>query len=131
MKFEEYLDTLPKNVLSGEDVQLPEKTFREIFKFAALGKEDTFYHLGCHDEKGIEIANKEFNVNNLVLVGAPSSEDKARKLKLSDTYNLYNEQEQNEYQGNHPITLGGVTIAERHHNKKTEHLRLMEKAEQG
>ena len=66
MKFEEYLDTLPKNVLSGEDVQLPEKTFREIFKFAALGKEDTFYHLGCHDEKGIEIANKEFNVKKAV-----------------------------------------------------------------
>ena len=66
MKFEEYLDTLPKNVLSGEDVQLPEKTFREIFKFAALGKEDTFYHLGCHDEKGIEIANKEFNVKKAI-----------------------------------------------------------------
>jgi len=66
LKFEEYLDTLPKNVLSGEDVQLPEKTFREIFKFAALGKEDTFYHLGCHDEKGIEIANKEFNVKKAV-----------------------------------------------------------------
>ena len=66
MKFEEYLDTLPKNVLSGEDVQLPEKTFREIFKFVALGKEDTFYHLGCHDEKGIEIANKEFNVKKAV-----------------------------------------------------------------
>ena len=57
MKFEEYLDTLPKNVLSGEDVQLPEKTFRDIFKFVALGKDDIFYHLGCHDEKGIEIAN--------------------------------------------------------------------------
>jgi hypothetical protein len=66
LKFEEYLDTLPKNVLSGEDVQLPEKTFREIFKFAALGKEDTFYHLGCHDEKGIEIANKEFNVKKAI-----------------------------------------------------------------
>ena len=33
MKFEEYLETLPKNLLSGEDVQLPEKSFREIFKF--------------------------------------------------------------------------------------------------
>ena len=62
MKFEEYLDTLPKNVLSGEDVQLSEKTFREIFKFADLGKDDVFYHLGCHDEKGLEIANKEFKV---------------------------------------------------------------------
>ena len=77
MKFEEYLDTLPKNVLSGEDVQLPEKTFREIFKFAALGKEDTFYHLGCHDEKGIEIANKEFNVKKAI--GIDNNLEKIKK----------------------------------------------------
>lgn len=66
MKFEEYLDTLPKNVLSGEDVQLSEKTFREIFKFVDLGKDDVFYHLGCHDEKGLEIANKEFKVKKAI-----------------------------------------------------------------
>ena len=56
MKFEEYLETLPKNLLSGEDVQLPEKSFREIFKFSNLGKDDIFFHLGCNNEKGIEIA---------------------------------------------------------------------------
>lgn len=66
MKFEEYLDTLPKNVLSGEDVQLSEKTFREIFKFVDLGKDDVFYHLGCHDEKGLEIANKEFKIKKAI-----------------------------------------------------------------
>ena len=66
MKFEEYLDTLPKNVLSGEDVQLSEKTFREIFKFVDLGKDDIFYHLGCHDEKGLEIANKEFKIKKAI-----------------------------------------------------------------
>ena len=36
MKIEEYLETLPENLLSGEDVQLPEKSFREIFKFVNL-----------------------------------------------------------------------------------------------
>jgi len=66
LKFEEYLDTLPKNVLSGEDVQLSEKTFREIFKFVDLGKDDVFYHLGCHDEKGLEIANKEFKIKKAI-----------------------------------------------------------------
>lgn len=44
MKIEEYLETLPNNVLSGEDVQLPERSFREIFRFVGLGKEDIFYH---------------------------------------------------------------------------------------
>ena len=66
MKFEEYLETLPKNVLSGEDVQLPEKTFREIFKFVDLGKDDVFYHLGCHDERGLQIAKEEFKVKTAI-----------------------------------------------------------------
>ena len=66
MKFEEYLETLPKNLLSGEDVQLPEKSFREIFKFSNLGKDDVFFHLGCNNEKGIEIAVNEFNVKKAI-----------------------------------------------------------------
>ena len=66
LKIEEFLETLPENVLSGEDVQLPEKSFREIFKFVDLGKNDIFYHLGCVDERGIEIAINEFNVKKAV-----------------------------------------------------------------
>ncbi|KFM18937.1 tRNA -methyltransferase protein [Marine Group I thaumarchaeote SCGC AAA799-P11] len=66
MKIDEYLETLPENLLSGEDVQLPEKSLREIFKFVELGKEDIFYHLGCGNEKGIEIAKKEFQVEKAV-----------------------------------------------------------------
>ena len=66
MKFEEYLKTLPKNLLSGEDVQLPEKSFRDIFKFLNLGKNDIFFHLGCSNEKGIEIAINEFKVKKAI-----------------------------------------------------------------
>jgi hypothetical protein len=66
LKFEEYLETLPKNLLSGEDVQLPEKSFREIFKFSNLGKDDIFFHLGCNNEKGIEIAINEFKVKKAI-----------------------------------------------------------------
>ncbi len=66
MKIEEYLETLPKNLLSGEDVQLPEKSFREIFKFLNLGKDDIFFHLGCNNEKGIEIAINEFKVTKAI-----------------------------------------------------------------
>jgi len=40
LKIEEYLETLPENLLSGEDVQLPEKSFREIFKFVDLIKDE-------------------------------------------------------------------------------------------
>ena len=66
MKIEEYLETLPKNLLSGEDVQLPEKSLRDIFKFLNLGKEDIFFHLGCNNEKGVEIAINEFKVTKAV-----------------------------------------------------------------
>ena len=66
MKIEEYLQTLPKNLLSGEDVQLPEKTLKEIFKFSNLGKDDIFFHLGCNNEKGVEIAIKEFKVKKAI-----------------------------------------------------------------
>ena len=66
MKIEEYLQTLPKNLLSGEDVQLPEKSLKEIFKFSNLGKNDIFFHLGCNNEKGIEIAINEFKVKKAI-----------------------------------------------------------------
>jgi len=66
LKIEEYLETLPKNLLSGEDVQLPEKSLREIFKFSNLGKDDIFFHLGCNNEKGIEIAINEFKVKKAI-----------------------------------------------------------------
>ena len=66
LKIEEYLETLPKNLLSGEDVQLPEKSLRDIFKFLNLGKDDIFFHLGCNNEKGVEIAINEFKVTKAV-----------------------------------------------------------------
>ena len=62
MKIEEFLESLPQNIVSGDDVQLPDKSFREIFNFVDLGKDDVFYHLGCGTGKGVEIAVREFHV---------------------------------------------------------------------
>ncbi len=62
MKIEEYLESLPQNIVSGEDVQLPDNSFREIFNFVNLGKDDIFYHLGCGNGKGVDMALKEFHV---------------------------------------------------------------------
>lgn len=66
MKLEEYLETLPSSILSGNDVQLPEHSFREIFEFANLSKDDVFYHLGCGDGKGLAIALEEFGVRKAI-----------------------------------------------------------------
>lgn len=79
MKIEEYLETLPENILSGEDVQLSEKSFREIFQFANLGESDIFYHLGCTNEKGIEIAINEFKVKKAV--GIDNNFEKIQQAK--------------------------------------------------
>jgi len=66
MKLEEYLETLPSSILSGNDVQLPEHSFREIFEFANLSKDDVFYHLGCGNGKGLAIALEEFGVRKAI-----------------------------------------------------------------
>ena len=79
MKIEEYLEKLPNNVLSGEDVQLSDKSFREIFNFINLNEKDVFYHLGCGDEKGIEIAINEFKVKKAV--GVDNNQKKIEKAK--------------------------------------------------
>ena len=74
MKIEEYLKTLPESILSGQDVQLPKETFREIFKFVSLGKDDIFYHLGCGDGTGLVIAKEEFGAKKVI--GIDNSEEK-------------------------------------------------------
>jgi len=79
LKIEEFLETLPENLLSGEDVQLPKKSFREIFKFADVGKNDIFYHLGCGNEIGIEIAINEFKVKKAV--GIDNNPKKIQRAK--------------------------------------------------
>ena len=79
MKIEEYLKSLPANIVSGEDVQLPDKSFREIFNFLNLGKNDIFYHLGCGDGKGIALSLKEYNVKKAV--GIDNNPDKIKQAK--------------------------------------------------
>tara|TARA_B100000029_G_scaffold404620_1_gene404703 strand:+ start:651 stop:1421 length:771 start_codon:yes stop_codon:yes gene_type:complete len=66
LKIEEYLTSLPESILSGEDVQLPEQAFREIFKFANLRNDDVFYHLGCGNGRGLVIAKEEFNAKKII-----------------------------------------------------------------
>ncbi len=74
MRIEEYLETLPENLLSGEDVQLPKKSLQEIFRFVELGENDVFYHLGCGDGTGVRIAKQEFNAKKAV--GIDSNREK-------------------------------------------------------
>lgn len=83
MKIEEYLKSLPQEIISGEDVQLPENSFRDIFEFADLNDNDVFYHLGCGDGRGVEIAFKEFNVKKAV--GIDIDKNKIEKAKKQNS----------------------------------------------
>ncbi len=56
MKIEEYLSSLPPDIMSGEDVQLPDHSIREIFNLVKPGKKDVFFHLGCGSGNGLAIA---------------------------------------------------------------------------
>lgn len=66
---------------------------------------------------------KTHQINNIVLVGSPSSRGEI-KLGLSDAYDNVRQQDTG-------VFLGGVTIAERHAKKLDEHQRLLNKAKQG
>jgi SAM-dependent methyltransferase len=58
VKIEEYLASLPPSIMSGEDVQLPDNSIREILNVVKLGKQDVFFHLGCGSGNSLGIAAK-------------------------------------------------------------------------
>ncbi len=90
MKIEEYIKSLPGNIISGDDVQLPDDSFRKIFEFLELDENDIFYHLGCGEGKGIFLARNEFHVKKAV--GIDKSKNmvrKAKKTKISTKENYY------------------------------------------
>ena len=74
MKIEDYLSSLPSSIISGEDVELSDKTLREIFSFAELSENDIFYHLGCGSGNSIVISLQEFNVKKAI--GIDNNKDK-------------------------------------------------------
>lgn len=95
MKLEDYLSSLPNGIISGEDVQLPDRSFRQIFEFANLGRDDVFYHLGCGNGRGIEIALEEFRVKKAIGIDIDRKKiDIAKNLlqeKKFDNYEILNE----------------------------------------
>ena len=79
VKIEEYIKSLPSDIISGNNVQLPEYSIRKIFEFLNLGENDVFYHLGCGDGEGIKIALQEFHVKNAT--GVDNDKEKIQRAK--------------------------------------------------
>ena len=84
MKIEEYLNTLPKSIITGEDVNLQDDALREIFEFASLGKNDVFYHLGCGNGHGLSIALEEFGIKKAVGIDNNNEKILAAKKMLEN-----------------------------------------------
>ena len=66
MRIEEFLGSLPKSIMTGDDVELQDQTLREIFEFAQVGRDDVLYHLGCGSGRGLAIALEEFSAGRAV-----------------------------------------------------------------
>ena len=74
-------------------------------------------------EEWLEETTETYHQNNIVLVGAPSSEGDY-KFSLNDAYQSLEESHKS-------IALGGVCIAERHQKKGDEHERMVTKQKEG
>lgn len=80
MRLEDYIATLPGGVVSGEEVQLPERSLREMLDLAGTGAGDTVYHLGCGDGRGLAMAVSEFGAAGAVGIDSdPEMAARARR----------------------------------------------------
>ena len=87
MKIEEYIKSLPSDIISGNEVELQEDSLRKIFKFLNLDENDVFYHLGCGEGGGIKIALQEFHVKNAI--GVDNNKEKIQQaIKLVEKNHL-------------------------------------------
>lgn len=84
MKLEEYLQSLPQKIISGDNVQLPKHSFLDIFEFVGLNEDDVFYHLGCGDGTGIFIAEEDFHVKKTVGIDIDQEKIKLAKKMLQE-----------------------------------------------
>ena len=101
VKIEEYIKSLPNDIISGNEVQLPNDSLRKIFEFLNLNENDSFYHLGCGDGEGIKIALQEFHVKNAI--GVDNNEKKIQRAKkliekiINKTFYKFNLKDFDEY----------------------------------
>ena len=65
--------------MTGDNVELQDNIFDEIFEFASLNKNDTFYHLGCGNGHSLVTALEKFGVKKAI--GVDNNYDKISSAK--------------------------------------------------
>ena len=66
MNIDEFLSTLPQEVVKGKEIELADGVVKKMLKLAGLRKGDIFYHLGCGQGNAVRMAAKEFGVKKAV-----------------------------------------------------------------
>ncbi|MGE0389532.1 MAG: SAM-dependent methyltransferase [Candidatus Nitrosocosmicus sp.] len=67
MKINEFVSTLPSNIISGDRVVIPDDFIRRMFILSNLNEGDVFYHLGIgNNPSTLIIAKNEFRVKKAV-----------------------------------------------------------------
>lgn len=67
MKINEFVSTLPSNIISGDRVIIPDDFIRRMFMLSGLNENDVFYHLGIgNNPSSLLIAKNEFKVKKAV-----------------------------------------------------------------
>ena len=108
-----YFPTLAPDFFASEylhDLFVSKIIYRSVGKFTP-------------NELGRWINTIEGQSHSVVFVGAPSKQQTVH-LKLPEAYQVWKET-------NPSIILGGVTIPERHHGERSEHLRILGKVDHG
>jgi len=74
VKIDEFIATLPSNVITGDKISIPDDFIRRMFKLCNLDSSDTFYHLGVgNNVSTLRIAVEEFSVKKAIGVDIDSS----------------------------------------------------------
>ncbi len=95
-----------------------EKSQHPVITYKSVSQKDR-----ADFDNWLEEAWEHYGIRDIVMVGSPSSDGEVR-LSLNEAYKALAEHRAD-------YNLGGVTIAERHAKKGDEHLRLMQKGDQG
>jgi hypothetical protein len=66
LNIKELISSLPKSVIRGEKMFMPDSAVRKMFALAQLKSTDVFYDLVCGNSNAIALASKEYGVKKLV-----------------------------------------------------------------
>lgn len=83
MRVEDYIESLPKSTIQGDDIEVPEHTIRAILDFADIQEGGRFCHLGCGRGEVLSMAQ---DVYGLEVYGIDNNPDMvaAARERLGD-----------------------------------------------